>query len=359
MAERTATGGTAATGTATPEGVYQLSRGVSLIDRGDDGLQIGIDPPRCLVLKRAPAESAQLLRSLDGRTSLAEVIRQHRADPRIWYDVLPRLVEAGLARSADRPADPDPLLLAEHLELSHRHGPAEADRLLRIRQESTVAVTGSSRVANWVAQLLAGAGVGHVHHRPDRAVHSADLASGPGPTPGSGLSDEAVLAGRLRRQMPTVRVRAPAPQIYPALHILAGDGPADPVAAAELTTAGIPHLQVWAGPGGAVIGPLVLPGRSSCLHCADLHRIEADPFWPRIAADRRVRRMPPATATAVAVAALAVREALDHLEGVRRPDTLDGTLDWSAATGARRRTWAVHPECGCRSAVRDQSPGPM
>ena len=154
-------------------------------------------------------------------------------------------------------------------------------------------------------------------------------------------------------------MRPPAPQVYPALHVLAGDGPADPVAAAELTAAGIPHLQVWAGPGRAVIGPLVLPGRSSCLHCADLYRTQADPYWPRIAADRRDRRAPPTTAAAVAVAALAVRESLDQLEGVRRPATLDGTLDWSAATGTRRRTWTIHPQCGCQAAQRDQGPGPM
>ena len=53
----------------------------------------------------------------------------------------------------------------------------------------------------------------------------------------------------------------------------------------------------WAGPARAVVGPLVLPGRSTCLHCADLHRADADPHAAAVARARRALRLRPATAS--------------------------------------------------------------
>ncbi len=41
-----------------------------------------------------------------------------------------------------------------------------------------------------------------------------------------------------------------------------------------------PHVHVGAFGERATVGPLVVPGRTSCLRCHHLHRRDADPAWP-------------------------------------------------------------------------------
>jgi hypothetical protein len=101
-----------------------------------------------------------------------------------------------------------------------------------------------------------------------------------------------------------------------------------------------------------VIGPLVLPGRSSCLRCAHLHRCDRDPAWPALAA--QLRSAPPDrleaqdTALTLAVAGLTAVQALAHLDGAAA-QTVDGTLELALPDClVRRRSWAIHPLCACR-----------
>jgi len=148
-----------------------------------------------------------------------------------------------------------------------------------------------------------------------------------------------------------VRTEPPAGQTRADLHVLAVDGPADPTDAATLSTGGLAHLQVWAGPARAVVGPLVLPGRSTCLHCADLHRADADPHAAAVSRARRSLRISPALQLLAAVTGGAVAQALQMLDGVVRPETVDGTLEWDPTGRVRRRGWHPHPECGCGAAA--------
>ena len=109
-----------------------------------------------------------------------------------------------------------------------------------------------------------------------------------------------------------------------------------------------------------MIGPLVVPGRSSCLRCHDLHRCDRDPAWPRLAAQlatdpsrpARGASAPVASACdvtlAAAVAAHAVMQALAFLDGQVTPSAVDGTVEVSLPDGGmRRRSWTPHPGCGC------------
>jgi hypothetical protein len=96
----------------------------------------------------------------------------------------------------------------------------------------------------------------------------------------------------------------------------------------------------------------VLPGRSSCRRCHDLHRTDRDPAWPSVAAQLAgpARRHADAcdVTLATAVAAHAGLQVLAFLEGGAPPPTVDGTLEISQRDGrVRRRTWSVHPACGC------------
>ena len=99
-----------------------------------------------------------------------------------------------------------------------------------------------------------------------------------------------------------------------------------------------------------VVGPLVLPGLTSCLGCADLHRLDRDPAWNALAVQLSVRPRTPATgdaALAAVLAGLAVLEALAFLDG-GQPATIEGSLEIHAADRRiRRRTWPLHPDCAC------------
>ena len=67
--------------------------------------------------------------------------------------------------------------------------------------------------------------------------------------------------------------------------VLSTDGyPVDPHLRVDLQVEPRPLLVTGVWSSRAVIGPLVVPGRTSCLHCADLHRCDRDPAWPVLSA---------------------------------------------------------------------------
>ena len=136
----------------------------------------------------------------------------------------------------------------------------------------------------------------------------------------------------------------------PDLTILAHDTPTPDERRQALHADSAAHLAVHLGVDSGVVGPLVLPGFTSCLRCADLHRRDRDPAWGALAVQLTVgRRHGPAADVAVAtiVAGVAAQQALAFLDG-DPPATLDGTIelrlpDWRL----RRRSWSMHPECTC------------
>lgn len=360
---------------------YGLLHGVRLIVRDSDSIQIGTEPPRTVVLRHAPAESLSVLRHLDGGRAAGQVISDHDADPLVWHELLTRLlaldllVEAGTDAGWTTPRSAGSRLSAECSALVHRHGARAADRILQARDDALVVIRGSAPPAVAIATGLASAGVGHVHHQPERAPRLPDrragatrapearrLADGRTPDvagwrssvsadrPPTTLRDATDVAAHRRQVSATVKVHAPAAHQCPNLVVLAGRAAPDLGVAASLSRDGIAHLAVQTGIVRAVVGPLVLPGRSSCLSCAHRYRSEADPGWPAVT--RTLAEHPidgPAFLNAAA-AALAVGQILDHLDGATRPGTIDGTLEWSSGDVApRRRTWPIHPYCGCHA----------
>ena len=328
---------------------YGLLHSVRLILRDHDCIQIGTDPPRTVVLRHAPAESLSLLRQLDGRRAAGQVISDHDGDPLVWHDLLARLLALDLLVDAGRDDGRTPRhaagsrLSSERGALTHRYGTRCADRILQARDDAVVVIRGSSTPAIAIAIGLASAGVGHVHHQADRPPGRTALRAA-----STALRDTTDIAAQLRRVSPSIKVHAPAAHLCPDIVVLAGHTTPDLGVAASLSREGLAHLAVQTGAARAVVGPLVLLGRSSCLSCAHRYRTEADPGWPAVA---RTLAQHPAEAPAflnAAAAALAVGQVLEYLDGATRPATIGGTLEWvSGEIGPRRRTWPVHPDCGC------------
>ncbi len=129
----------------------------------------------------------------------------------------------------------------------------------------------------------------------------------------------------------------------------------DPRLVRELHAARVPHLPVRVRDGTGIIGPLVLPGVTSCLGCADLHRRDRDSAWPAVAAQLRHTVTHADRATVLATAALALSQIERVIAAVRgaatdlaAPPTLGATLELDLATGSMMtRRWVRHPMCDC------------
>ena len=112
---------------------------------------------------------------------------------------------------------------------------------------------------------------------------------------------------------------------------------------------GIPHLTARVRDGIGIVGPLVLPGRSSCLNCADLHRTELDSRWPLIAGQLAGRTQQVDLGEVQACAVLAAAQALRALSPDETPSPVwNAPLEIDSYDGAvRRRWWPAHHRCGC------------
>jgi hypothetical protein len=214
------------------------------------------------------------------------------------------------------------------------------------RRAAAVQVYGAGRVGACLAALLAASGVARVSCRDSGTAGYADLSPGGLNRDDIGIPRGAAAARAIRRAAPEARLAADTTR-QPDLAVLAG--PADPEEVTALLRARVPHLAVHADEAIGVVGPLVIPGCSACLRCADLARAERDSAWPLILAQATNPQRACDTVLATSTAALAAHQVLAFLDQAgTAPATINGTLelvlpDWQW----HRRTWPPHPACTC------------
>lgn len=249
----------------------------------------------------------------------------------------------------ERLAPPQPRLAPELVALTARHG-EQAAEVLSSRRQATVAVQGRGRVGAQLAAVLATAGVGRLQVLDRGPVRMSQTAPG-GVAPEDEGRPLADAAGRAILRAAPDTDTAPSPiGERPDLVVLAMDEPIEPDCRAALHARDCAHLPVSLRVDHGVVGPLVLPGLTSCLRCADLHRLDRDPAWNALAAQLSVpQRTTPAADVALTtlIAGLAALEVLAFLDG-RQPATVEGTLEvHTDDRRIRRRSWPVHPDCSC------------
>jgi hypothetical protein len=268
---------------------------------------------------------------------------------------LDALSEGGYLWSGADPFDDDRLrppaarLGAELGALSSRHGEAAAT-MLAARRRAAVAIHGTGRVSAHLAALLAAAGVGRLHvvDAGDVHLHHA-VPGGLAPADEGRVFAEAVTSAILRAAPDTDTTPLAIGQ-RPDLVILAIDEPIDSDRREALHARGCTHLVVRLAADHGAVGPMVIPGLTSCLRCADLHRRDRDPAWPALAVQLTVPR--PAgpvsdVALSTIIAGVAAAQVLAYLDD-GQPSTIEGTLemhlpDWRI----RRRSWPIHADCDC------------
>ena len=342
------------------EGRYRLLSGVRVVPRPDDELQIGTEPPQSVILHDAPPEAATVLRRLDGSDPIARVLADFSCDPLVWRRLLTELLRAGLLVPAGDwtlPIDARGAgLESERHALAHRHGPTAALRRWQSRQDAVVVVQGRGRLATTLASVLTASGVGRVfqqtgdEERPARDRPAA-LVAPPARDPALAWLPT---SGRRSRPSDPIRLDQPSDAgppprgTIPTIVVFADAAPPAPWAATRLLDQRVPHLSVLARLTSAVLGPLVLPGRSTCLLCVLRHRNEIDLGWTVVEAGLRAEPDGSTAALLTTVAAAAAVETLTLVDGEEEPGSVDGTIEWSIGELApRRRSWRRHPECQC------------
>lgn len=133
----------------------------------------------------------------------------------------------------------------------------------------------------------------------------------------------------------------------------------EPAIVNAITAARIPHLAVRVRDGVGVIGPLVLPGMSSCLRCADQHRTMLDPDWPLLAA-QLLRHPGYASAGIIRSTAALAHEQIEQIAGALMtgtassalPQLFNRALEFHGDPAHLEITeWPPHPCCGCHPPI--------
>lgn len=341
--------------------------------RDPSTIQIGLDPQRAVVLGGLAAPETAVLRSLDGsrdHSTLRALGTAAGGDAAGTDRLLEMLRTTGVvvdsdllphAHPAADPRAPDQACLG--LLTGAPDGGAAA---MAARRQRWVEVRGAGRVGAGIARLLSASGVGRTTLVDAEAVTVHDICPG-GLAPeqvgqargaaAQALVDQNITAERTRAadgasaDARTRRDTAPVNKSGNPDVVVLTPPPGTLVAGNEtLLRAGVPHLLARMIEVTGIVGPLVLPGRSSCLRCLDLHRTDRDPAWPRIVAQAAHRRPAVAAcdlALAAHVAGLAAQQVLAHLDGFPCA-AIDGTIETALPYGLpRRRSWTPHPACGC------------
>lgn len=333
----------------------RLAPGRVALWRSPTSLQLGLDPQRAMVLDDLPDPLATLLRRMDGIRSTAELLAEAESagsPPGEGRTMLTDLHRAGLVQDAaaadNGPAGWHRTALAAEVAGWSVHTTRAAREVLRRRRAAAVRVVGSGRVAVALASALAAAGVGRLAVEATGTVGAGDLGTGYLPDD-LGRPRTAAAADAVRRAAPDVQVDD---RHQADLVVLTDVVVPDPAVVTELVATRVPHLLAYALEGKAAVGPLVWPGRSSCLHCAQLHRADVDLAWPKLAA-QLVGEIPAAgLAATLLAAALGTEQVLTALAGpgagLPVPPTWGAALELDPVHGRlRAHPRPAHPRCGC------------
>ncbi len=295
-----------------------LKSGLLPVWRDRDTVQIGIDPRRAMALS-GMRQAAVVIGLLDGSRDRGQVVASaasHGIPAATTERILTLLAAGGVlddfpaSTLRELPPGVRARLASElaTVSLAYRDPDGGAQSLAR-RRDVGVWVSGERRIARSIARILGASGVCQVKvgdeqdRRPDLAILV-------------GVQSAALVTG--------------------------------------LATDRIPHLAVLASEAIGIVGPLVVPGRTTCIRCLDYVKAGKDPAWPLILAQLAGRRPDPPACDSVLAASVAAQAAAQALAAIDRTPAasaaVNGTLelvlpDWRW----RRRTWQPHPACPCAS----------
>ncbi|QGF24422.1 TOMM precursor leader peptide-binding protein [Raineyella fluvialis] len=280
----------------------RLLTGLPVLELRDGTVQIGCDADRGLRFGAGPTGLGRMLADLTGEYSLDDLTVRWNVTPGLVDNLVTTLARAGLL-AVDDPQE----------------GPLGGTRVARVVADTLLVpglVAGLLEAGVGMVQVVAPGGYQDLGPGHDR-VHCVDMLD-----------------------------RRPLPAGTPTV-VASGCLEPDPALIEALMRADDPHVVLRPRPEGVLVGPFVVPGRTSCLTCGDLTRAARDASWveQRAAMISSPAPYPPALrewATSMVMAQLSCwgRGGL--------PDLADRTVEMD--TRAWRQTWRAwrpHPSCGC------------
>ena len=281
----------------------------AVVTRRDDGhLQIGLTPPRALVLPESPT----------ARAALGALTTGTAPDPRLLQPLLARLVDRGLLidGAALRRNLPGSTAGAHAVAATYAQAGLDApDRLAR-RAARPVGIELPEALSRALAEILDPVEL----VRTLAALHGVSTASGD-------QTPYAVLVAAL--------------------------GEIDRARVDRLSRADIPHLLLTFTEGVARLGPFVVPGQTACLRCVDAHLGERDPrralvVQQYVGRPARPDGVPEPLDPAVVLATLAwgLRDVIAYVDG-DTPGTWSRSVAIGPAMAQDWTAWTRHPHCGC------------
>ena len=304
----------------------RLAAHAPVLRRAAGEWQIGLEPEDALVLRGA--NFGAVLGLLDGEHPV-EAIRQRARQ----FGLSERLLRTTLAA-----------LTAVGLLTGHGEALPSARRRV---PESRVRLIGAGQLGSRIAAGLDDAAVSELHIFDD-APPDIELY------PSAGAQGTRAQAACSALPPSPTRVRSPLnhwskPDAQPIdLTIIAAETPeVDRVLTDHFVRHDQAHLLLRGLGRSVCVGPLVIPGRTSCVRCADLHRSDADPSWPTVLAQLTQHPLPMEPALVTWAAQTAVIQALAYLSG-SSPESSGATLELNARDYLMRwRSWPAHAGCGC------------
>jgi hypothetical protein len=326
--------------------------GLPVLRRRRGELQIGLDPRHATVVGGLPDTVIAAAQRLTGHRTTTDLLTSLApADRNDFAELLETLLDQGFLEESGAQAvrDAGEASAAAVRTLRTGNHPIE-------RTDLGIAVHGDGRLAVTIACLLAGAGVGWVHVSATGTVQPEDTGTGYLP---EDVGKPRLVAARqaVRRVSSTVRTVSFGNTHGPDLVVLADALVPRLEDVDMLTAAAVPHLLVRARDTVGIVGPLVVPGLTSCLRCADLHRCDRDACWPQLAAQLAGQAQLTDLAGTHATAAFATTQALDAASwlrgGSQPPATCEVSVELDLRTAVtRHRGWSAHVGCTCGAARR-------
>ncbi|WOP17884.1 hypothetical protein [Raineyella sp. LH-20] len=282
----------------------RLLAGVPVLELRDGTVQVGCDADRGVRLGGAPPGTSRMLAELTGEHSLRDLADRWHLAPWVVDNVVTTLRTAGLL-AVDGP----------------QPGALATVPVVRV-------VAAPSLLTDLTTRLLE-AGVGTVHVIAPTGLPG--LARGP-------FRERILVAATLDRR--------PLPPGTPTV-VAPGCLEPDPALVEALMRADDPHVVVRPRPEGVLVGPFVLPGRTSCLVCGDLVRAARDGSWIEQRAVMTGAEAPYAAALHDWTISTVLNQLACWAAG-GRPDLADRTVELDTRDWRQHwRAWRAHPSCGC------------
>jgi hypothetical protein len=321
-----------------------------------------------------PSSHHQEIEQLIGSLAAADLLTQGRHEIALPPRYLNEIVERDLAAQQLRNRCEPELLQCEWSEAANILGQDEGANILAARSNVRVHISGRNRIATLLHSLLLASGISlveFVDHFDKATINDTDIGTSTVTSKEYAMNfyghmqshRRAISLFPLERSVNQLRERSSGAEKQATLII--HSGPVDIEDLVDWLTAGQAHFVIQSPIADEItMGPLVLPGISPCLRCADLNQIDRVGYS---SSDRIALTDTPDIAMVGAhfIASLAASQILQFIDSNRLSSFISAkswpiarvtTVNLQKLHQPQIHSITQHPLCGC-TVFRDKSSG--